>query len=284
MNLRGGLGNALVFMLMASFWGLNYSVLKIALTLEPPFVVLFFRILFAFITSIIFILPYSSSLRKINFLDTFILGFFNIFLFMGLWFAGEQTEPASISSILVYTYPIISILFSILFLNEKINKNRIMGLTFGFAGIVIIAANNIRTGEIIGFLLLLFSAVSWSIGTTYFKKRLNDYNVHTVNFLQYAMSLPLVAILLVFERIRAINLEFIGLTFYMGFFGTSVAYLIYLYLIGKYGIARVNPFLFLVPALGTAFSIFINKEAISLYTILGLTFVGIGVFLSFRNK
>ncbi len=284
MNFKGGLRDSLLFIIMASFWGLNYSVLKLALSLEPPFVVLFFRILFAFVTSIIFILPYSSSLRKINFLDTFILGFFNIFLFMSLWFAGEQTEPASISSILVYTYPIISILFSILFLNEKINRSRLLGLLFGFAGIVIIAANNIRTGEIIGFLLLLFSSISWSIGTTYFKKRLNDYNVHTVNFLQYAMSLPLVALLLIFEKVRTINLEFLVFTFYMGFFGTSIAYLIYLYLIGKHGITKVNPFLFLVPALGTAFSIFINKEAISLYTIFGLAFVGIGVFLSFRNK
>jgi Integral membrane protein DUF6. len=53
---------------------------------------------------------------------------------MGLWFLGEKSEPASISSILVYTYPIISVLLSVIFLGEKLNLYQILGLFFGFSG------------------------------------------------------------------------------------------------------------------------------------------------------
>ena len=274
----------LIFMTMASFWALNYSVLKLALNFEPPFVTLFFRVLFALITSLIFALPYSSSLKYISFLDTFVLGFFNIFLFMGLWFLGEQVEPASISSILVYTYPIISVLLSIVFLNEKLNLSRIFGLLFGFSGIVLIASRNLRTGGLLGIFLLLAAALSWSIGTTYFKKRLDKVNVHTVNFLQYAFALPLVGIISLTETFKPLQWPFVFYTFYMGFFGTSIAYLIYLYLVSKHGIVKTNPYLFMVPVLGTIFSLLINHEGLSAFTIGGLILVGVGVYLSFSDR
>ncbi len=276
--------DSLMFITMASFWALNYSVLKLALNYEPPFVTLFFRILFALLTSLIFALPYSSSFKHISLLDTFILGFFNIFLFMGLWFLGEKSEPASISSILVYTYPIISVLLSVIFLGEKLNLYQTLGLFFGFSGVILIMIRNIKTGGIYGIILLIGAALSWSIGTTYFKKRLDKFNVQTVNFLQYAFSLPLVGIISFTEGLKPISLPFIFYTFYMGFFGTSLAYLIYLYLVGKHGIIKTNPYLFMVPVLGTLFSIFINNERINVFTIGGLILVGLGIYLSFKNK
>ena len=94
------------FLAMSSFWGLNYVMVKFALVYEPPLMFLLFRVLFAAIFSLFLIkggLKFPRDLMT-N-VKLVILSALNITLFMGLWFIGESTESASISSILVYTYP-----------------------------------------------------------------------------------------------------------------------------------------------------------------------------------
>jgi drug/metabolite transporter (DMT)-like permease len=272
-----------LFILMSLFWALNYSFLKIALIYEPPLVVLLFRIIFAAMFSIIFSYSSLKALKGVGYIKLLIMSLLNISLFMTLWFLGEETEPASISSILIYTYPIISVLFSSLFLNEKLTYLKIIGTFIGFIGLVVIFIYQIEIEFSIGLFLLLSGAFMWAFGTVYYKKYLGKIDQGAVNSIQFIYAIPVILIFTVFEGgFKPLNLNFILLTLYMGSLGTAVAYFIYLSLLKRYNISHISPYLFSVPAFSIFLSLIINKEIITLNTVAGFSLISLGIFLSSR--
>jgi len=272
-----------LFILMSLFWALNYSFLKIALIYEPPLVVLLFRIIFAAIFSIIFSYSSLKALKGVGYIKLLIMSLLNISLFMTLWFLGEETEPASISSILIYTYPIISVLFSSLFLNEKLTHLKIIGTFIGFIGLVVIFIYQIEVEFSIGLFLLLSGAFMWAFGTVYYKKYLGKIDQGAVNSIQFIYAIPVILIFTVFEGgFKSLSLNFILLTLYMGSLGTAVAYFIYLSLLKRYNVSHISPYLFSVPAFSIFLSLIINKEIITLNTVAGFSLISLGIFLSSR--
>jgi len=272
-----------LFILMSLFWALNYSFLKIALIYEPPLVVLLFRIIFAAIFSIIFSYSSLKALKGVGYIKLLIMSLLNISLFMTLWFLGEETEPASISSILIYTYPIISVLFSSLFLNEKLTYLKIIGTFIGFIGLVVIFIYQIEVEFSIGLFLLLSGAFMWAFGTVYYKKYLGKIDQGAVNSIQFIYAIPVILIFTVFEGgFKSLSLNFILLTLYMGSLGTAVAYFIYLSLLKRYNVSHISPYLFSVPAFSIFLSLIINKEIITLNTVAGFSLISLGIFLSSR--
>jgi len=272
-----------LFLVMSSSWALNYSFLKIALGYEPPMVALFFRVLFASVFSIVFSFSSMRFVKKIGFLKLFLMSVFNVSLFMGLWFIGEMTEPSSVSSILVYTYPIFTVVFSGFFLNESLSAGKIVGLIIGFAGVIVIFYDEFAFNFGIGLFFLLASAVSWAVGTIFYKKYLKDADMGAVNSYQFILALPVVfAASLLYGGFRPLTMNFILITLYMGSIGSSVAYFIYWGLIRKYKVSHVSPYLFSVPALSILFSIFINNEIAKPLTLAGFALVAAGIFASSR--
>ncbi|MEM0128326.1 MAG: DMT family transporter [Thermoplasmatales archaeon] len=282
MNYKGSAKfDVILFFLMSVFWALNYPLLKIALLYESPMLTLLFRLLFGAIFSIPFAIGTLSLFRSIGVRNLFIMSLLNVSMFMGLWFIGERTEPASISSVIVYTYPIISVLLSAAFLRENLSFFKIMSITVGFVGIVLIFLDQLYVGYNIGLFLLMASAISWSVGTVFYKRYLHNADLGTVNLFQFVFALPIILVLAMIDGgFRPITLPFFLITLYMGSFGSSVAYFIYWSLVRKYRVSHISPYLFSVPALSIFFSILITGEKPSIPTIIGFIFVAVGIFLS----
>ncbi|MHB8395942.1 MAG: DMT family transporter [Thermoplasmataceae archaeon] len=277
----------LLFLYMACAYALNYPFLKIAFGMEPPMVVLFFRIFFALISSIPYIIlnlkRFPSGLRDNSIV--FAVSMLNIVGFMGLWFVGESMVSAALSSILVYTYPIFNVLLSMAFTGERPGGGAKAGLIVGFAGVILVSIANVQIAGYAGIVLLLVSAVSWAGGTVLFKKMTPHMEVRSVNVLQYAYSMPILLIFALFTGYSGfthLNLEFIGIGFYLGLFGTYLPYLVYLLLFRNYSISRISPYFFIVPALSVIFSMIILGETIGLTTIAGFAVISVGIFLSNR--
>ena len=203
--------------------------------------------------------------------------------FMSLWFIGERTETSSISSILVYTYPIVSVLFSGLFLQEKLSSGKLVGIAIGFAGVVIIFLHQLSIEYNVGLFLLIGSSISWATGTIYYKKYLKNADMGAVNTYQFLFSLPVVLFVsLIYGGFKPLTLNFILITLYMGAIGSSLAYFIYWSLIKKYRVSHVSPYLFAVPALSILFSAFLTRETMSITNIGGFALIAVGIFVSSR--
>ena len=276
------------FFAMSSFWGLNYIMLKFAFVYEPPLISLLFRVLFAAIFSVFIlkgklVFPHDLATN----LKMVILSALNITMFMGLWFIGESTENASVSSILVYTYPIFSILLSTIFLAEKIGPFTIAGTVAGFIGIVLIFVDQFTIKPGIGLILLLLSSLSWSGGTIFYKKYILTVHPATVNAIQYIYALPFIAIWGFTTEslsLSGITWQFILISLYLGILGTSIAYYIYLKLYREHSVTSIASYFFVVPALSIVFSYILLGQTNTLFTYLGFAFVAAGIYLSSRKS
>src|SRR3989338_2067040 len=151
-------------------WGLSGVFIKY-LGL-PPTTIAFFRV---FIPAII-LYPYFK-LKKINiFRDSlrliFLVSFIEAVSFLFYFISYENTSIANAVTIL-YTWPIFAVIFSFIFLKEKLPKQNIFALIIAFIGVVAVyAGNNISFSDkdFIGISSMLISAALTGIPIIIFKK------------------------------------------------------------------------------------------------------------------
>ncbi|WP_393971098.1 DMT family transporter [Oxyplasma meridianum] len=283
------LSDGIAFMAMASFWAVNYPFVKIALGYEPPMMVLLFRVIFALVFSFAIFFRIMKIPKDFKtHLKIFLFSLLNITIFMGLWFTGEQSVSASLSSLIIYSYPILMLVFSFLIIGEKLDIYKIAGTALGFAGLITIFADQIYIKPGIGLFLLLIAAVCWSLSTIYFKKYLSiGTDVFAVNSLQFAYALPVIALWAFLDgtfSFSGLNAVFILVTLFMGSLGTAVAYFIFLFLFRKYRVSSISGLFFTVPALSVLFSYLILGEVNTYFTYLGLVMISIGIYLTARKS
>lgn len=278
----------IAFFMLALFWGLNYPMLKIAFLYEPPLFTLLFRIIFAMISAVIIFwksLTFPRTFRAHGIM--FSVSMLNITLFMGLWFIGESYVSASLSSILVYSYPLFNVLLSTLFLKDRPSGMGIAGLLAGFFGLFLISDSNFTGGLAAGIILLILSALSWAAGTVFFKKFARGIPLATVNVFQYVYSLPVMLFLsfaLEAHQIVIPTTGFILVTLYIGTLGTAFAYYVYLHLFRRYKVTSISSYFFLVPAVSIVLSAVILRESLSLISYAGFAIISAGIFLSARGS
>ncbi len=278
----------LLFLLMASFWALNFPLVKIALNYEPPMYLLLFRIILGFATSFLLFrhVRIPRDLKSNVFI--FLVSIFNLVILMGFWFIGETTESSSISAILIYTYPLFNILFAYIFLHEKLSYLSVTGTLIGFAGIVLIFSHGLVIEHSTGIILLLIAAVSWATGTVIYKKYLSPrVDAATVNTFQFLYAIPVILVwALATEKLNfsGFTVSFIIIITYMGVLGTGVAYFIYFYLYRKYNLSSISSYFFIVPALSILFAYLILGEVESYITYAGFLLVAAGIYLSSKNN
>lgn len=275
---------AVLFSAMASFWALNYVFVKFALNFEAPLYILSFRIGFAAIISLLLFgrsikIPKGTGMH----LKLFVFSLLNITIFMSLWFIGERTVSAGLTAIIVYTYPLYTVILSKVFLRETVSTRILAGLILGFAGVVVLFSGTLLTGDIPGLILLVAGAISWSFGTVFYKKYLASENVWTVNTMQYIYAFPVILVMAIlsgpFNFSGMFTYTYLLTTLYMGSFGTVVAYYIYLYLFKHYKATSISSFFFAVPALSLAFSYLILGEVETIITLVGFIIISVGIYL-----
>jgi drug/metabolite transporter (DMT)-like permease len=284
----GARGDVALFIIMVTSWGINYPVLKIALNYTTPYALLFYRILFSFIFIYIIFRPkLHLKLSRHDIIPLFVLSLLDVVIWMELWFVAETTISASLTSILIYTYPIISTLMAIIFLGEHYNKYVFLGIGLGFAGILVIFSNSLSTGLKPGLIIALLGAVMWALGTMYYMKYHTKRDRETTNFYQFGFAIipTLVIAVIANPDIKTFELSpmLIVLVLIMAIPGTAVAYYAFMHLNRKYSVSTISSFLFVVPALSVVFSFIILGEVPTLLEIGGLLMVAAGIFFSAKG-
>ncbi len=278
----------LLFLLMVFFWGSNYIIVKIAYLYDNSATLILLRDVYAFVFSAILFYRHvkiPNSLRENA--KLFIFGNLNITGFFTLWFFAENYVSASLTSIIIYSYPIISTLFAYLFAGEKLGKIKFSGIIIGFMGIVIIFLKNITYSNYIYLVMLILGAMSWAGGTVFYRKYLTNYDPANTNTIQLLYAFPGILIISFFFggiNINMINIKLNLVMIYMGFLGTAIAYFIFLLLYKKYNVASISAYFFTVPIISVVLSIVILNEVVNYYTVIGLIIVCIGIFISGRFK
>lgn len=277
-------------MLFAFLWASASTATKIALDVSQPLVIAQVRFAVAGFIMLIF----AHLLRKENlptgheWKQIAIYGLLNITIYLGCYVIAMQHVTAGVGALAIATNPLFISFSSLFFLKKKLKKEIVVALLLGTTGVVIASWPLLKNASITisGLVLLLLSMLSYSIGAIYFAaKKWNSLSILTINGWQTTIGgiLLLPFTLIEFhENNNHFNFKFWGGTLWLAVFVSIFAIQLWLWLLKKNAV-KAGLWLFLCPVFGFAIAAIILNDVISLYTILGVVLVMIGLFLSQRE-
>ncbi|HEY2862161.1 MAG TPA: DMT family transporter [Casimicrobiaceae bacterium] len=155
-------------------WGCNWPVLKLGVTELPPLTFRGATLPFAAIGLLLVARLAGESIRIPRALwgKVLALALFNIAAWNGLILFGVQQMPAGRSAILAYTMPVWTVLFGMALLREPLSRRKIVGLSLGMLGMVVLLGEDVRhiTRSPLGTLFIIAAAISWAFGTVLLRR------------------------------------------------------------------------------------------------------------------
>ena len=276
------------FVLLVLSWGSAFAAVKVGLDYSPP-------VLFAGMRSIVGGLLITTAalvwggrpgLRQ-NVGTFALLALLNVVLFLGLQTFAVMLLPSGTAAVVIYLQPILIGILAWFVLGEPLSAAKMLGLLLGFSGIVAVSAGGF-SGEIsaAGVAFAAASALSWALGTVYFKR------VEGRVSMLWAVGLPFLAGGIALSALGLATESPAGISFtgpylvsllYSGLVGTGLAWVLWLGLVRAGEASRVAAYVFFVPLVSVVIGALFLDERLSLSLLIGATLVVSGIYLANRN-
>ncbi|WP_369998710.1 DMT family transporter [Winogradskyella sp.] len=293
--------NSRSFALFALFmvqllYGLNYTIAKTVMNENyiKPFGFVLLRVAGA--TLLFWLMSLFLPKQKIDrkdFIKFFVAAVFGVVVNMLFFFKGlEFTSPIHASSIMIIV-PIVILVLSAIFLNEKITPLKITGVVLGLIGALILTlyGKSARAGDNVplGNLLIFLNAISYSIYVILIKKLTAKY--HPFTFIKWLFLFGLI-MLIPFGYNDLQDVKWQTFTPYTTFsvlfviigatFGT---YLFNPLALNKLKASTVGIFIYLQPVIAGLFALAMGVDFIDSLKITAMVVIFLGVYLvSKKNK
>jgi drug/metabolite transporter (DMT)-like permease len=275
----------LAFSLLVLFWGSAFAVVKVGLDFSPPILFAGLRSLLGGLAMVAVAILWGGSpnLRR-DWPVFLLLTLFNVVLFIGLQTYAILHLPSGSAAVLVYLQPILVGLLAWLILGEELSMAKIVGLLLGFSGIAAVSAGSI-TGDAIspvGVALGASSALSWALGTVYFKKyeaRVSTLWAVAVPFLVGGVVLTAFGLLVESWGEVSWTGEFVASILYSSLVGISAAWVIWFALVRAGEASRVAAYIFAVPLTAVLIGVVFLDEPLGFALLIGAVLVVCGIYL-----
>lgn len=275
---------AIYTVLLILMWGFSWPILKIGLYDSPP---ILFAGLRTSLGGILLIILAVFQGRKMNLKKQWpiylISSVFNVIFFFGLQTIALNQLPSGLLSVLVYLEPILVGFFAWLWLGENLNIRKVIGLFLGFLGVAAISAKGL-TGHIsaFGVILALLSALSWAIGTVYWKSVQGKADpLWLVAFPFTFGGIVLTTVGSFAESFTEIHFtgEFVASLTYSFLIATSVSWALWLHLVHMGEVSKVASWTFFVPLLSVIIGAVWLHEPVTVFLVIGLVAIVVGIYL-----
>lgn len=250
---------ALILAIVA-LWGFSFVAIKVGLREIPPFALAALRFLFATFPLVFFIKPPRLPWR-------YIVGYgFAIGVCQfGLLFLGMKLGmPAGLSSLVIQLQIFFTIGLAIAFLGDRLQKEDLIGAAIATGGVVLLGIYKLQSGvtaTLIGFLLVIASALAWGIGNVVAKRaaRFDADMLALVVWSSLVPPLPLALISLAFEggasvwsAVTSASPLAWGCVLLLAWGATLFGFASWARLLHRYPTVLVSPFALLIPVSGLA--------------------------------
>jgi drug/metabolite transporter (DMT)-like permease len=280
-----------IILVLTILWGLNYTAIKFSNTGLSPIFTSFLRSIIASFCGIIYCIIIRQKLfhKGILLFHGIMVGVLFGLEFVCIYFGLLYTDAARMS-ILMYLSPFVVAAGAHVFLNEKLNFIKTVGLVLAFLGIYFTFKGKPSTyGKMLyGDLLAILGAVLWGITTLYIKKYLAE-KIHPINTFLYQLvfSIPILficALILEDTWIKHIDGYILSSLFYQSVVIAFVSYFVWFKLIYAYPVAKLSAFTFLTPIFGVLFGVLLYQEQLTLLLVIGLILVCTGIYCANYKK
>jgi len=274
------------------FWGGTFVAGRIVSQNVGPFSIAFQRFAIASIFLILLTLKIEGklpALKKFQILPVILLGMTGIFTYNVMFFKGLKIIEASRASLIIATCPVFITIFSAIFLKEKINLIKGLGIIISVSGaIIVISKGNIeqmfRTGLGRGELYIFCCVLSWVayslIGKTVMK------TLSPLASVSYSVIVGAVALFIpacfegVLRNFSHQSLRDYACISYLGVFGTVIGFVWYYQGVQRLGPTKAGLFINFVPIFAILCAFIILREPITISLVVGTVLVISGVYLT----
>lgn len=271
-------------------WSSSFVAIKIAYQTFPPITLGAVRFVVAtLILGALTLLPKNRvKLEKQDIGTVAISGLMGITLYAVLQNIAMQWTSASSATLIIASYPVITLLLESLIYKVKLNPYKIVGIFIAIAGVVILSyvkADTRQKGELLGVLLLMIAGIAWAFYNFLTKKVVNRYPSISLLFYQTLFGAIFMAPLALFERASwaAPTVLSFSMMLFLGLFCSVIAFLLYNNGLKQLSASSVTSMLNLVPIFGVFFSWLLLGEEVSLRKLIGGAIIILGVMISARQ-
>lgn len=207
------------------------------------------------------------------FILIFLAGIIGITIHQYIQVKGLNLTTATNTTWIIAFVPIVTSLFSFIFLKENITKFQIIGMIIAFTGILILSdifkinLNSISK-EIAGNLLIFASCITWAIYTILNKKTFKYIEPLNALPLIFFVGITFLYIVIKFNKniidpfiiFKANNKKLVFYMLLIGIFPSGLGYIFWYSALNKIGANKTTFFVYLEPLLTTTLSISFLKE------------------------
>jgi putative membrane protein PagO len=188
-----GLVTSVLFLIVCLSWGTTWLGIKIAVESVPPLTAAGLRFLIAFPLFLSFALLRREPLlfpRQSRWFFVFVtLSYFSLPYYLLNY--GEMHVSSGLTALLFSCMPVFILLFSAVFLREKIYPSQVMGIAIGFGSLFMIIRSqglHLDQAEFFGVLAILAAAVMHALCYVITKKQGSAISVITYNTLPIGLA------------------------------------------------------------------------------------------------
>lgn len=178
--------------------------------------------------------------------------------FFGMFHAAEFISPG-IATVIANTQPLMAAMLAHLILGERLNFVGKLGLTIGFAGIVLMTFPELLTttrgNSTIGIIYIILAALGITISNVLIKRLAGTVDPLMAMGIQLLIgAVPLAFIAALTESPGSVQWsgEFIAILLTLALLGTSLVYWLWISLLESVELSKANAFSFLIPIFGLA--------------------------------
>ena len=298
----GKLSIIVAFAIVYIVWGSTYYFIKEALAGFPPFLLGAVR----FIIAGLIILGWAMFKGEKVFdwklvPNAAVSGLLMLFLGNGMVIWVEQTLPSAMAAIMVS-----SAAFWFVILDKPkwktnfSNTNTILGLIFGFIGVILLFWDKISgtsisgDKEALGLLLLSFSVIGWAGGSLYSKYFTSGGSPLVNSGWQITIAgLAFIPGMLIMDETDTFKISEVPRfawfsLIYLVLMGSIAAYSAYVWLLTVRPATQVSTYAYVNPVVAVLLGVIFAGEKITFFPILGLTIILVSVLLlnlsAYRKK
>ena len=279
-----------ILLLVCTAWGLHFPVIKSTIGgVDPIFYAVMRMSLVALILAPLLRWHHGQMARVL------MAGVFFGGLNYACMFSGLKYLPASIGAILIEFYVPIAMVFSIIFLNEKVGWRRVFGGALAFAGVMVILSGGdtgLSEGDslVLGGIFILGAATSEAAGAILIKKIDGVSPLRLLAWFALVGSIVTLFLSAIFERdqFAFLNEEarsgILWAVLYSAVVASIIGHSSYYWLLQRLDVSQVAPAGLMTTVIAVAGGVFLLDETFSFRLAMGalVTMTGVAIIV-FRS-
>ena len=227
-----------------------------------------------------------KSYKLKDYLIITLIGLPGTFLYYVFYYTGTSKMLASQAFIINYLWPIMSVVFACIILKEKVTARKCIAIAMSFFGVVVVTGGDLArfNGDmLVGASFCILGAISYGLFTAlnqkvHYDKRLSMMLFYVTTFILTSIINVATGNTFTLSLVQTLGLAWNGM-FSMGIANTAWALALES---GK--TAKISNLAYITPFLSLIWTSLFLKEEISVYSVLGLAVIVLGILIQLREK